>query len=597
MFSRRTRWAPANSWSIAVAKARAAGRPLLNLTEANPTLCGFDYSAAGLAALADPAAHTYAPDPHGLATARAAVVAYYAKQQHLMVDPANLVLTAGTSEAYSYLFKLLTDPGDAVLVPAPSYPLFEYLAGLEGVTLVPYPLRYDGAWSVDFPALEKAITPQTRAIIVVHPHNPTGMFIKRGEARRLVGLCWANDLALISDEVFLDYGAAADPDRAPSFVSIDDVLTVTVSGLSKVAGLPGLKAGWLALSGPPDARSTALDRLEVIADSYLSVSTPVQLALPQLLPAGAALRRQIAARVAENRAALTEALAGALPLDLLPAEGGWYATLRLPAIQPEETWALTLLEDGVLVHPGYFFDFAFDPLLVLSLLPPPEVFSEGISRIISRVQATVAADAAAREAKLKETRIEMPPPLVIAPPHQGIIDQFVGAAHGNFDQVRQLLAQYPLLVNMPSRWGETALQAAAQVGRRDIVEFLLNAGAPWDICTAAMLGAGDTVQSMLWSNPNLVYATGAHGIPLLYFPVISGNYALADWLLARGAPINAGVGSSTPLHGAVLFDQLAMIQWLLACGADPSLTDTGGNTPLQVALANGNAAAAALLGY
>jgi|GEM_PF-16068 len=597
MFSRRTRWAPSNTWSVAVAKAQAAGRPLLNLTEANPTVCGFDYSGARLEALNDPAAHTYAPDPQGMATARAAVVGYYAKQHSLMVDPANIMLTAGTSEAYSYLFKLLCDPGDAVLAPQPSYPLFEYLAGLDGVSLVPYPLRYDGVWSIDFPALEMAITPRTRAIIVVHPHNPTGAFIKRSEARRLVGLCWANDMALISDEVFLDYVAAADPERSPSFVSIDDVLTATLSGLSKVTGLPGVKASWLAVSGPPDVRSAALDRLQIIADTYLSVSTPVQLALPRVLPAGAAVRHQIAARVAENRAVLVAALAGPLPLDLLPAEGGWYATLRLPDLQTEEAWALQILEDGVLIHPGYFFDFAFGPLVILSLLPLPEVFAEGVGRLVQRVQATVDAAQAAQEARQKANRVEAPPPVTIAQPDQTAIDQFVGAAHGNFDQVRALLAQYPMLVNIPSRWGETAIQAAAQVGRRDIVEFLLARGAPWDICTAAVLGANDTVRSMLWSNPALIHATGAHGIPLLYYPVITGNQALAEWLLTQGAPINAGLGSSTPLHGAVLFGPPVMIQWLLARGADPSLTDSGGNTPLQVALANNNTAATALLYY
>jgi len=180
-------------------------------------------------------------------------------------------------------------------------------------------------------------------------------------------------------------------------------------------------------------------------------------------------------------------------------------------------------------------------------------------------------------------------------PEQRIIDQFVGVAHGDFATLRQLLDQYPAIVNSPARWGETAIQAATQVGRLDMVHHLLAAGAPRDICTAALLGEDDTVEAMLQGDPTLIHATGAHGIPLLYFPVITGNQALAESLLTQGAPINAGVGSSTPLHGAVLFGPPALVTWLLAHGADPTLGDNDGKTPLQVAEANGNTAAAALL--
>jgi aspartate/methionine/tyrosine aminotransferase len=315
------------------------------------------------------------------------VAAYYAAHG-APVDPDSVILTASTSEAYSHLFKLLADPGDAVLAPAPSYPLFDYLAGLDSVDLVPYPLVYDGGWGIDFAALEAALTPRTRAILTVHPNNPTGAFVKRDEAARLIALCRAHARARIADEVFLDSAGGPDPARAPSVVTTTGCLTATLSGLSKLAGLPGIKASWMVLTGPPALRAEALARAEVVADTYLSVSTPVQQALPRLLEQGAGLRAQIAARVAANRQALAAALAGPLPLDLLPAEGGWYATLRLPAVCSEDDWALALLADGVLVHPGYFFDFAYGPLLVLSLLPPPDLFAEGIARIVRRVVQT-----------------------------------------------------------------------------------------------------------------------------------------------------------------------------------------------------------------
>jgi aspartate/methionine/tyrosine aminotransferase len=393
MFSKRTTWnLTGNAWAALAARKRAAGTSLLDLTESNPTRCGFDYRDAGLDALADPAAVQYRPAPRGLPDARAAVAAYYATHG-LAVDPESVILTASTSEGYSYLFKLLADPGDDVLAPLPSYPLFEYLAQLDGVRLAPYPLRYDGAWFIDFPALEAAMTPRTRAVIIVHPNNPTGAFLKQDELARLVVICRAHDLALICDEVFLDYAYGPDPARAPSLVAGGEVLTCTLSGLSKLAGLPQVKLSWIVLTGPPALQAAALARAEVIADTYLSVSTPVQLALPALLGNGAALRARIQARITANRRALDAALAGDLPLRALPAEGGWYATVQVPAILSEEAWALALLtEDDLLVHPGYFFDFPFGCLLVLSLLPPPDVFATGVARLVRRVAAIVAAD-------------------------------------------------------------------------------------------------------------------------------------------------------------------------------------------------------------
>lgn len=388
MFSTRTAWSlEPNPLARLLTARRAAGAPLTDLTASNPTECGFDYDVAGiLQALADPAQLHYAPTPRGSATARAAIAAYYA-ERGAAVDPAQIFLTAGTSEAYAWCFKLLADPGDAVLIPQPSYPLFDYLAGLESVQPLPYPLRYDGEWHLDFPALEAAITPRTRAVVVVHPNNPTGSFLKRAEYGRLAEICRAHRLAIICDEVFADYAYAPDAARMPTPAGTGAVLTFTLNGLSKVAGLPQMKLGWIVVSGPPEARTGALARLEVIADTYLAVGTPVQLALPALLAGSRGLRAQIQGRVATNRRALDVALSGDLPAHALPAEGGWYAIVRLPAARSEEEWALALLErHNVLVQPGYFYDLPFAPALVLSLLPPPAVFAHGVAGLARQVR-------------------------------------------------------------------------------------------------------------------------------------------------------------------------------------------------------------------
>lgn len=388
-FAARSTWdLEENPLARLAAAKRAAGGALLDLTASNPTTCDFAYPTdAILAALADPAQMRYAPSPTGTAPARAAVAAYY-QERGTAVDPAQVVLTASTSEAYAWCFKLLADPGDTVLIPQPSYPLFEYLAGLEAVRAVPYPLRYDGEWHIDFPALAARLTPQTRAIILVHPNNPTGSFLKLAEYARLIELCRAHNLALICDEVFADFAYGMDTSRMGTLAGQDAVLTFTLSGLSKVAGLPQMKLSWLVVSGPAEERTAALARLEVIADTYLSVGTPVQLALPRLLELGGPIRAQIRARVAANRQHLDAALAD-LPAHALPAEGGWYAVVRLPALRTEEEWATTLLaEDDLLVQPGYFYDLPFTPALVISLLPPPPLFNEGIARLVSRIRST-----------------------------------------------------------------------------------------------------------------------------------------------------------------------------------------------------------------
>jgi alanine-synthesizing transaminase len=283
------------------------------------------------------------------------------------------------------VFKLLADPGDEVLVPRPSYPLFEFLAALESVRPVEYPLIYDGRWAIDFEAVRKRLTGRTRAIVLVNPNNPTGSFLKNAELAQLLTLCQDHRLAVISDEVFSDYGFDHDGERVRSLVDVEEVLTFVLSGLSKVVGLPQLKLGWIVTGGPRSARVQALERMELIADTYLSVGTPVQWATASLLASREQIQSQILARIRENRDFLARQIGPNSPWRLLNVEGGWYAILEAPRIHTEEEWILTLLaEDGVLVQPGFFFDFETEAYLVTSLLTPPEAFREGIRRILAR---------------------------------------------------------------------------------------------------------------------------------------------------------------------------------------------------------------------
>ena len=382
MFSARTGWdLAANALAARLEAARAAGGLVADLAESNPARAGLRWPADLLAAaLGGPGATDHAPDPRGALPARRAVAAYLRDRGHAVPEE-RIVLTASTSEAYGFLLKLLCDPGDDVLVPAPAYPLLDLLAGLEGVAVRRYPLRYDGAWHVDLAALEEAVGPRTRAVLVISPSNPTGAVLSAEELRALDARCAARGLALLSDEVFAD----AAPRGAPSALASERCLAFHLSGLSKVCGLPQLKVGWLAAAGPDPLVRAALERLEVVADTYLSVSGPSQRALAALLPARETFLGSLRARLERNRAALAAHAEGAF--DVLRSAGGWSAVLRIGETVDEEALCLELLEDGVAVQPGFFFDFERSGYLVVSLLAVPEAFTEGVDRIARRLGA------------------------------------------------------------------------------------------------------------------------------------------------------------------------------------------------------------------
>src|SRR5215472_8125619 len=410
MFADRTKWnlAP-NRLSEALARLRVTGKPLLDLTVSNPTECGFAYDErAILEALRNPAALKYEPSPRGLVSARQAVCEYYV-ERGATIGIDDIFLTTSTSEAYSYVFRLLCNPGDEILVPAPSYPLFDFLADIQDVKLRRYRLIYDHGWQIDFHALEQAITPRTRAIIMVHPNNPTGHYTKPAEAEKLNAICAARGLAIIADEVFFDFSlnelalnranstsllvTRHSPARRhlsgplatsfSSFAGNRGGLTFTLSGLSKICGLPQMKVAWLAVSGPQDSKTEALARLEVIADTYLSMSAPVQLAVPALLAQRAAFQQQLMARVRRNLAELDRQLSLQKICSRLEVEGGWYAVLRVPATRSDEDLALSLLNDsGVYLHPGHFYDFSSDGRLVVSLISRENEFSTGLKTLL-----------------------------------------------------------------------------------------------------------------------------------------------------------------------------------------------------------------------
>ncbi|HVB88298.1 MAG TPA: pyridoxal phosphate-dependent aminotransferase [Candidatus Dormibacteraeota bacterium] len=392
IFAARTNWTlEENAYAQALRRHQQSGRALLDLTASNPTTCGFTYNeTAILDALRSPAALRYDPQPKGLPSAREAVARYYEEiAPGAALDPERLILTTGTSEAYSFLFRLLCEPGDEVLVAHPSYPLFDFLASIQDVKLRPFHLIYDHSWQIDFHELENCIGAWTRAILLVHPNNPTGNFVRQREAEQLNALCAAHHLALVVDEVFLDYRLASETAQVPahgSFVSNSAALTFVLSGLSKISALPQIKLGWIAASGPQELVRDAIARLEVIADTYLSLNAPVQHALPVLLAQRQTIQRQLLSRVEANLRHLDEHVAGQTLVSRLEIEGGWYAVLRVPAVRSDEEIAIALLDDSsVAVHPGHFYEFPGEGYLVLSLLTPIDQFKEGVRRLVAQV--------------------------------------------------------------------------------------------------------------------------------------------------------------------------------------------------------------------
>jgi alanine-synthesizing transaminase len=382
MFSRRTDWKlTPNRFTQVQRELQAAGREVLDLTISNPTRAELHYdSETVLQALGNPQAMDYDPQPKGLRGAREAVAGYYRKQ-HDDIDPDAIVLTTSTSEGYSYVLRLLCNAEDEILVPKPSYPLFEFLADLQDVKLVPYPLLYDHGWQIDFPSMYKAVNHRTRAVVVVHPNNPTGSFVADEERRALNSFCREYNLALIVDEVFLDY--AHDGVPRSTFAAGRDVLTFTLSGLSKIAGLPQMKLAWIVSNGPDEQVSAALARLEVIADTYLSVNAPIQLAAPVLLEQRQSIQPLLLDRVRANLSEMDRGLAKQKTCRRLDAEGGWYAVLRVPVTQSDEDLAIEILRNlSVLVHPGHFYDFANDGHLIVSLITPPQNFRRGIAQVL-----------------------------------------------------------------------------------------------------------------------------------------------------------------------------------------------------------------------
>lgn len=393
-FSSRTQWnLTPNELTRRVAALRHQGVLLYDLTASNPTQCGLEYPAEKIrSALTQKSILSYDPAPKGLASARRAVSQYLQLKTGAAFDPEHLLLTAGTSEAYSFLFRLLAEPGDSILVPHPSYPLFDFLGQLNDIELIPYALDYADRWRVDDGSLHRALASQTRAVLAVNPNNPTGSGVLPEERNFLLEFCRDHGLALIADEVFLDFEFSSDSPHLQTLAGSTATLTFALNGISKMLGLPQMKLAWIAASGPRDWLTPAVERLEVIADTYLSVATPIQLALPALLEdVRAEVHPRILERVRSNLNSLDTLVAKTAGLcRRLVADGGWSAVLSIPRTRSEEAWVLRWLElDHVLAHPGYFFDFQRDGHVVVSLLPPPEIFREAVQRMLSRVLSDV----------------------------------------------------------------------------------------------------------------------------------------------------------------------------------------------------------------
>jgi alanine-synthesizing transaminase len=386
MFSQRTNWKLSpNKYTRALGEIRISGEHFFDLTVSNPTQCGFHYDEKEiLASFQNAKSLSYEPEAKGLLAARQEVARYYAEDHGVAVDPESLLLTTSTSEAYSYVFRLLCNPHDEILVPKPSYPLFDFLGDLQDVALIPYALQHAQGWFIDFPSILRGLTPRTRAVLLVHPNNPTGSYVKPEEVRQLNDLCHERNLALIVDEVFLDYSLASQ--RRKTFAANQDALTFTLSGLSKIAALPQMKVAWVATTGPQALARSALDRLEIIADTYLSLNSPTQWAFPGLFAQRRSLQPQVLQRIRENWGHLRSLANGKTSCEVLDTEGGWCAVLRIPGERSDEDLAIELLQRAhVLVHPGHFYDFPSDGFVVVSLITPRDDFQRGISCLLEFV--------------------------------------------------------------------------------------------------------------------------------------------------------------------------------------------------------------------
>ena len=388
MFSTRTDWdlRPSPLY-VLLQQKRARGEEVLDLTESNPTQCGFIHSPLTLVDAGSlQRSALYEPDPKGLLSARQAISEWY-KRQSIALDPERIILVSSTSEAYSFLFRLLCDVGDVVAVPKPSYPLFEYLARLNDVLCLGYRLAYDGEWHIDLPSVDEALSSNAEALVLVHPNNPTGSFVKKEERDRIVSEARTRNIPIIVDEVFNAFSFTRDERHAESFAGTDSTLTFTMNGLSKLLGLPQMKLAWIIVSGPDTGCSKALQRLEIIADTYLSVGTAVQQILPRLLDDPEAMTEQILTRTTSNHEFLKAACETGSPATLFQCEGAWNAVLRLPAKKSDEDWAFELLQSvGVLTHPGHLFDIEMKSCVVVSLLPERSAFSEGVRRILAAIK-------------------------------------------------------------------------------------------------------------------------------------------------------------------------------------------------------------------
>ena len=386
MFARRTGWRLAeNRYSSALRAALEGGAKLIDLTASNPTQCQFSFDSARiLSALAHTESLNYDPDPQGLLLARNAVVDYYQTKplaKEMKLSPEQIFLTTSTSEAYSFLFRLLCDPGDEVLVPRPSYPLFDFLAEIQDVQLRSYELFYDHGWHTDVGGLQNAVTERTRALLVVNPNNPTGSFVRRDELHQLAALCRERNLALISDEVFLDYAIEGSAEVSAAYSN--ECLSFALSGLSKISCLPQMKLAWIVMNGPAELQDQAHARLQVIADTYLSVNAPIQHAARELLEQKDQVQPQVRQRVKANLRFLDDHLKLHGSIRRLDVDGGWYAVLQVPAKQPDEVLAIKLIKRaGVVVHPGHFYDFQHDGYLVVSLITPENEFQKGIASVL-----------------------------------------------------------------------------------------------------------------------------------------------------------------------------------------------------------------------